>query len=45
MQTRQQHDYFNHSWQNGLKIDNDMANLAAWGIPVPDGLFLTEAEI
>jgi len=45
MQTKQQHDFFNYAWQNGLHIDHETANLAAWGIPVPDGLFLTEAEI
>ena len=45
MQTRQHYNFFTYAWLNGLPIDNEMVNLAAWGFPVPDELFLTEAEI
>lgn len=45
MQTRQQYNYFKLAWHNNTPIDIEVANQAAWGLPVPDELFLTEEEI
>ena len=44
MQTKASYDSFTHAWTHGLPIDNQIANLAAWGHPVPDELVLTEEE-
>ena len=45
MQTKATYDIFTYAWTYGLPIDNNIANLAAWGLPVPEELALTEEEI